>query len=169
MKIKIFAFLAMVGLVSINGVNALDDISSVVDAAIAFKELKKSQKNEWFNFAKKEEASKMDLIQKHFNEWKDAEISVLKSWKGTMQTTPEQQLSTKKDILVKAVDLYEKQRDEWRSMCMENGNTAKDLDAKHTEALNAFKSKYLNIEASNTDDAGEELEIIEIDVPEESA
>ena len=70
MKFKMIYFL-IVSILYVGAAKAHDTAEEVIDSVLAFKELKKAQKNEWLNFKKEEQMSKLDLVQKHFNEWEN--------------------------------------------------------------------------------------------------
>lgn len=147
MKLKTL-FLISTGIFYLGSMNAVHDMASLKDATVKFIELKKRQKNAWFDFMKTEKTEKADLMQKHMNQWFDLKLNKMQSMPTDMKDMDmSKMLDMKKAHLMDAVKLYEQQGKDWEQLCMSHMQNAQALAKKTKDEFAAYKQQYIMSDA----------------------
>lgn len=142
-------------------------------AAKKFMELNETlnvQKTDWFNFMKKADAEKAELLKKHHIEWSNWRNQNVKNFdEGNFTTQEAKNIELEKQFKEKLA-LHKAQAAEWSTIMRAQVTEAEELAKKHAKQIeDKFepkpKKKEKDDEKSEKDD--EEREIIEEEIDEE--
>jgi DNA-directed RNA polymerase beta' subunit len=116
-------------------INARQEASA--DAIVAFIKMEKVHKEDWFNFAKKKNDNKFDLLVKHHDEMADAQVQHIMAM-GTAVSIEDAMATKLQDMIA----LHEAQVQEWKAMCDADRSEATTIYNKHKTELTAFKATH---------------------------
>ncbi len=112
---------------------------SILDKILAFSDMEKRHKADWFELAKRYHAAKYDLLKKHHNEIFDTyhyELTRIKD-EGLDAEALEEDLRN-------AIALHENQVQDWRELHQRHHHIASQIYHAHKQELNKFKQSLEN-------------------------
>ena len=111
----------------------------ILDEFSKFVEMERDHKQEWFDFIKESHDKKIELIKKNHNKRADLAIQGFQTLKTIPSLSDSALQEHFKTQLDNAVNAHEKAAQEWRALCKEHEEKAKQISDKHHRELESFK------------------------------